>query len=78
MRKSSGHNVAQNENDNDKSAINLDITRKLQNYMDFSIILNKKNNDDTANFGDFALNKTGLANVTNNAWEISCINKINN
>lgn len=48
--------------------------------MDFSIILNKKQIDDTK-FDD--LEKTGgfgnaLGNVTNvNMWDISCINKNN-
>lgn len=61
--------------DNDRSQINLDITRKLQTYMDFSVVLNKRS-DETMHFPDFELNKTGLGNVTsNNIWNVSCINK---
>ena len=62
----------------DKSLLPLDITRKINNLMDFSIVLNKKTNDDTK----VDLEKTGgfgpggLGNVTNiNMWDISCINK---
>lgn len=46
--------------------------------MDFSIVLNKKTNDDTKvdfeKTGGFG--PGGLGNVTNiNMWDISCINK---
>ena len=65
------------EDDQEKSILPLDMTRKINNFMDFSIILNKKQMDDTK-FED--LGKTvlgnGLGNVTNvNMWDFSCINK---
>ena len=61
----------------EKSLLPLDLTRKLNNFMDFSNILNKKQIEDSK-FED--LGKTGignvLCNVTNsNMWDISCINK---
>lgn len=60
-----------------KSILNLDMTRKLNHFMDFSIILNRRG--DETKFED--LGKTGmggLGNVTNlNMWDISCINKNN-
>lgn len=58
-----------------KSILNLDITRKLNHFMDFSIVLNKKG-DETKyeELGKTGLN--GLGNVSNlNLWDISCINK---
>ncbi len=54
----------------DKSAINLDITRKMATFMDFSVILNKK----PAEEGDL-FNKTGMGNFANDIWDISCIGK---
>lgn len=65
------------EQDQEKSMLPLDMTRKINNLMDFSTILNKKQLDETK-FED--LGKTtlgnGLCNVTNqNMWDISCINK---
>lgn len=72
--------VKKNINDitQDKSLLPLDITRKINNLMDFSIVLNKRTVDDTK----IDLEKTGgfgqggFGNVTNiNMWDISCINK---
>jgi hypothetical protein len=58
----------------DKSGINLDITRKFTNMMDFSVVLNKRNIDETQN--EF-LNKTGEFghndNEKHSIWDISCI-----
>jgi hypothetical protein len=42
--------------------------------MDFSVILNKKQSTDDTNI-DFGLNKTGLGNMANDMWDISCIGK---
>jgi hypothetical protein len=56
----------------DKSAINLDISRKMATFMDFSVILNKKAPDET-NFDLF--NKTGLGNIAHELWDVSCIGK---
>ena len=57
--------------DPDKSLLPLDITRRINNLMDFSIVLNRK--DETK----IELEKTGnFGNVSNiNMWDISCINK---
>ena len=60
----------------DRSLIPLDISKKLNNFMDFSIILNKNQNDEskfselgkTANFGH-----DSVSNI--NMWDISAINK---
>ena len=66
-------NITDNKSqlDPDKSLLPLDITRKINNLMDFSIVLNKK--DETK----IDLEKTGnFGNVSNiNMWDISCINK---
>lgn len=59
---------------NDKSGVNLDITRKMATFMDFSVILNKKQSADDTNM-EFGLNKTGLGNFANDMWDISCIGK---
>ena len=59
---------------NDKSGINMDVTRKMATFMDFSVILNKKNlNDETAL--ELGLNKTGLGKMQNDLWDISVIGK---
>ncbi len=68
-----------NENDKpivveDKSNINLDITKKFATMMDFSVILNKKQNADETNM-EFGLNKTGLGGMEKENWDISCIGK---
>ena len=72
--------VKKNINDitQDKSLLPLDITRKINNLMDFSIVLNKRTVDDTKidleTTGGFG--QGGFGNVTNiNMWDISCINK---
>lgn len=57
----------------EKSVLNLDMTRKLATMMDFSVILNKKQGDET--HIDFGLNKTGMGNMANEIWDISCIGK---
>jgi hypothetical protein len=57
----------------DKSNINLDLTRKMGTMMDFSVILNKRNSDATNM--DFGLDRTELGNFANDNWEISCIGK---
>ena len=62
--------------EHDKSLLPLDMSRKLNNYMDFSIVLNKKLNDESK-FSE--LGKTGhfghdsVSNI--NMWDISAINK---
>lgn len=69
------NNCNHNKDGGNKSILPLDITRKINNMMDFSILLNKKG--DETKYDD--LGKTGmggLGNVTNlNMWDISCINK---
>ena len=75
-----------NNNGNNQSILPLDISRKINNYMDFSIVLNKKNNDvDTSKISriDY-LDQTGgfggnFGNISNiNMWDISVINNKNN
>lgn len=63
----------------EKSNINLDITRKLATYMDFSTVLNKR---DETNFHDLSTNKTGdnIFNIMHQThekhiWDVSCIEK---
>ena len=63
----------------EKSNVNLDITRKLATYMDFSTVLNKR---DETNFHDLSTNKTGdnIFNVMHQTqekhiWDVSCIEK---
>ena len=73
MTKKNGNDVTQ-----DKSLLPLNITRKINNLMDFSIVLNKRTVDDTKidleKTGGFG--QEGFGNVTNiNMWDISCINK---
>ena len=78
--------VLNNENKNDddsilkemdSSQLPIDLSRKINNYMDFSTILNKKvNNNDESKISE--LGKTGnfgQANISNiNMWDISVIN----
>jgi hypothetical protein len=64
----------------DKSNIDIenhnpDVTRKLNTYMDFSVILNNNKRQQDETQIDFGLNKTGLGNMTNNLWDISCIER---
>ena len=72
-------NISVNDNNKDKDTSNLplDMTKKLNSFMDFSIILNKK---DESQIDE--LNKTNnkggnpFANLSNtNIWDISAINK---
>ena len=62
--------------DIDTSQLPIDLSRKINNYMDFSAILNKKiNNNDESKISE--LGKTGnfgQANISNiNMWDISVI-----
>ena len=63
-------------NNRDRSALNFEASRKLSNLMDLYAVLNKNKCDETVL--DFALNKTGYLakEVGNNAWDISCIGKM--
>ena len=75
-------NIVENENNItfvEKSNINLDITRKLATYMDFSVVLNRK--DDT-NINDLSGIRTNdnifsimQNNQERNLWDVSCIEK---
>jgi len=75
-------NIVENTNNItfiEKSNINLDITRKLATYMDFSTVLNKK---DETNFHDLSANKTSenIFNMMHHTqekgiWDVSCIEK---
>ena len=78
-------NISNNEKNNDEdsffkevdtSQLPIDLSRKINNYMDFSAILNKKiNNNDESKISE--LGKTGnfgQANISNiNMWDISVI-----
>ena len=76
-------NNIDNNNVNDKSLLPLDITKRINNYMDFSTILNKKPDDlkfedldKTTGFGGATLNNINNNNISkSHAWDISCINK---
>lgn len=53
----------------------MDLTRKLATFMDFSTVLNKK---DETNYNDLLLNKTAtdiFGNPEKQIWDVSCINK---
>lgn len=75
-------NIVENANNVtfiEKSNVNLDITRKLATYMDFSAVLNKR---DETNFHDLSANKTSdnifsaiHHNHDKNIWDVSCIEK---
>ncbi len=63
----------------EKSNVNLDITRKLATYMDFSAVLNKR---DETNLNDLSTNKTAenMFNIMHQTyerhiWDVSCIEK---
>ncbi len=63
----------------EKSNINLDITRKLATYMDFSTVLNRR---EETNLNDLSTNKTGdnIFNIMHQTqekhiWDVSCIEK---
>ena len=63
----------------DRSNIDPDITRKMNTFMDFSVILNKKEGGDETNYNDLLGNKTNdiikdMNNDKINFWDISCIN----
>ena len=56
-----------------------DITKKINNYMDFSIVLNGKQNDESkiSELGKTStFNQGNISNI--NMWDISMINKNNN
>ena len=58
----------------EKSNINMDLTRKLNTFMDFSVVLNKR---DETNYNDLLANKTLdiMGNPERNIWDVSCIEK---
>ena len=76
-------NNVDNNAGNDKSLLPLDVTKRINNYMDFSTILNKKLDelkledlDKTTGFGGGTLNNINNNNISkSHAWDISCINK---
>ena len=62
-------------NEPDKSQLPIDLSRKINNYMDFSIILNKRNsNAEESKISE--LGKTGNfgQSIISNIWDISGIN----
>ena len=62
-------------NEPDKSQLPIDLSRKINNYMDFSIVLNKKNsNADESKISE--LGKTGNfgQSIISNIWDITGIN----
>jgi hypothetical protein len=67
-------------NNLEKSILDPDVTRKINAFMDFSIILNKNNHNDETNYNELLGNKTqdiikDINNDKHNIWDISCINK---
>ena len=63
----------------EKSQLPLDISKKINNYMDFSIVLNGKQNDESkiSELGKTStFNQGNISNI--NMWDISMINKNNN
>jgi len=77
-------NIVDNPKNNltfiEKSYVNLDVTRKLATYMDFSTVLNRR---EETNFHDLSTNKTGdnIFNIMHQShekhiWDVSCIEKI--
>lgn len=58
----------------EKSNINMDLTRKLNTFMDFSVVLNKL---DETNYNDLLANKTTdiFGNPERQIWDVSCIEK---
>ena len=62
-------------NEPDKSQLPIDLSRKINNYMDFSIILNKRHSK--SNESKISeLGKTGNfgQSIISNIWDISGIN----
>ena len=59
-----------------KSNINMDLTKRLQTYMDLSVVLNKR---DETNYNELLVNKTtdifGNGNAEKQIWDVSCIEK---
>ena len=58
----------------EKSNINMDLKRKLNTFMDFSVVLNKR---DETNYNDLLPNKTTdiFGNPEKQIWDVSCIEK---
>lgn len=52
----------------------MDLTRKLNTFMDFSVVLNKR---DETNYNDLLANKTLdiFGNPEKQIWDVSCIEK---
>ncbi len=60
----------------DTSLLPQDMTRKLNNFMDFSLILNKKDESKIDEFTRTGIGGNPFANLSNtNIWEISAIHK---
>ena len=60
----------------DTSLLPHDMTRKLNNFMDFSLILNKKDESKIDEFTRTGIGGNPFANLSNtNIWEISAIHK---
>jgi hypothetical protein len=72
-RKKTNISINDIEDNFDKSCMYNENIRKAATFMDFSVILNKKVEDNEFNYG----NKTNLDATCNgfNNWDISCINK---
>jgi len=59
----------------EKSNLNADMNKKLATFMDFSVILNKR---DETNYNELFINKTStdiFGNPEKNLWNVSCIEK---
>jgi hypothetical protein len=75
-------NIVENDNNItfiEKSNINLDLTKKLATYMDFSVVLNRK---DDSNLNDLSVirNNDNIFSIMHNhqernLWDVSCIEK---
>ena len=52
----------------------MDLTRKLNTFMDFSVVLNKR---DETNYNELLANKTTdiFGNPEKQIWDVSCIEK---
>ena len=59
----------------EKSKLTIDVSKRLDDLLDFSIILNNKNKEDTK-LDDFTNTNNNFGNISNNnMWDISLINK---
>ena len=61
------------EKEKEKSQLGLDLTRKINNYMDFSSILNNQTEESQINITKNENNYGQI--ITTNNWDISEINK---